>query len=596
MINRLTKLRWRRRIRRSRKQVETIGVQAEEHIEQHFFRRLTRLFEVRRFVLGWIFLLILLGGGVTIQIRSLSNQFLELKPAAGGNYSEGMIGSFTNASPLYASGLVDATVSRLVFASLLKYDSNNRLVGDLAENWKASADGKVYTVTLKPNLKWHDGKRLTADDVVFTFQTIQNPDAKSPLFHGWQGVVVKAVDPNTVTFTLSSPLAPFVYGLTTGIVPKHSLKDIQPAQLRSSSFNTQHPVGSGPFKWEAIETLGNGVDSNLQHIGLVANRDYHGGAPKIQQFKISTYANESQLIDGFKRQEVNSIVGLDRVPDSLAKEDGLIERNVPLTAENMVFLRTSSELLSDIKIRQALIQAVNVPAIVKSLKYPAIIADEPLLRKQLGYNPALRQLSTNVEAANKLLDDAGWKLTPGESIRSKGATKLTLKFFAQNNADYVAVSQQIQKAWQAIGVGANVTLLNDSELQSIINSRSYDALLYGISVGVDPDVFAYWHSSQADPRAVSRLNLSDYKSTAGDKSLEAGRSRIDLDVRAAKYTPFLQNWKNDVPAIALYQPRFLYITRGVLFGYEPKSVNTAADRFNNVENWMVRQEYQLKTK
>lgn len=594
-INRTTKLRWRRHFRSRRRQVEDIGFQAEEQIEKHFFKRLARLFDVRRFVIGWIALLVLLGSGVTMQLRTLNSYYQELRPVAGGTYTEGMIGTFTNASPLYATGLVDTTVSRLVFAGLLKYDANNVLVGDLAEAWTVDADGKVYTATLRSGLKWHDGTALTAEDVAFTFRTIQNPDAKSPLFRAWQGVSIKVVDERTVTFTLASSLAPFVYGLTTGIVPRHNLEDIPPAQLRSSPFNTSRPVGAGPFTWETIEIIANGIDPNRQQIGLKAFNGYHHGSPKLGRFVIKTYTDEAQLINSFKKQEVNGLVGLDRLPEALADSENVLEYAVPLTAETAVFLRTESELLKDARVRQALVQAVNVPAVVGGLGYPAIIADEPLLKGQLGYSAVFRQLTVNIEAANKLLDDAGWKLPPGEAVRTNGATKLSLKFYAQNTTDYAYLTEKIQKNWQAIGVEAQVTLPGSEDMQNIINSRDYDAVLYGISIGADPDVFAYWHSTQADPRSPSRLNLSDYKSDPADKSLEAGRNRIDPALRAAKYIPFLQSWRMDAPAIMLYQPRFLYITRGQLFGFGPKTINTTADRLNNVQGWMIRQDRMPKS-
>lgn len=594
MIDRTTRLRVRRRFKHRRRQVEDMGVQAEEHLERHLFKRLTRLFDVRRFVIGWLLFLVLLASGVTMQFRALGNYYQDLIPVAGGTYSEGMLGSFTNASPIYATGLVDATVSRLVFAGLLKYDANNQLVGDLAESWKIDEQGKVYTVVLRPGLKWHDGKELTAEDVAFTFHTIQNPDAKSPLFHAWQGIDVKANDARTVSFTLPSSLAPFIYSLTTGIVPKHSLENIDPAQLRSSPFNTARPIGAGPFAWDTIEIISNGNEPSLQNIGLKAFDNYHGGAPKLQQFIIKTYSGEEQLIASFQNQEVNSLVGLNSLPDTLVKNKDVIEYSTPLTAETGVFLRTDSELLKDTRVRQALVQAVDVPAIVGGLGYPAIVADSPLLRGQLGYNAAYRQLPKNLEQANKLLDDAGWKLPAGETVRTNGQVKLSLKFFAANNADYSNLAQRIQEAWRAIGVETQATLPTDADLQNVVNSRGYDALLYGISVGVDPDVFAYWHSTQADPRARSRLNFSNYKSTPADKALEAGRSRSDPSLRAVKYLPFLQAWRNDAPALMLYQPRFLYITRGRLFGFEPRAINSAADRLNNVENWMIRQDYAPK--
>lgn len=595
MIDRKTKLRWRRKVRYSRRHVEEMGSRTEEHFEQHLIKRLTRLADVRRFVAAWLLMVILLCSAVVLQTLALSNYYETLQPAGGGTYTEGIVGNFTNANPIYASSTVDSTVSRLVFASLLKYNSDNRLVGDLAERYLVDSNGKVYTVTLKPNLSWHDGRPLTAQDVVFTFQTIQNPDTKSPYFASWRGITVKATDDRTVTFVLTNSFAPFIYSLTTGIIPKHVLQDIQPAQLRSSLFNNARPVGAGPFKWETLETIGSSPESREQHIGLRAYDKYHGGAPALQQFVVKTFIDENSLIANYKQQQVTAMVGLSRVPDELSQDKDIKEYSLPLTAENMVFLKTNSEVLKDVKVRQSLIQSVNVGEIVKGLGYPVVLADQPLLRDQLGYNSSMRQMPTNTEQAAKLLTDAGWTQSEPGQIRAKDKTKLELKLVAQNSSDYIYLAQQLKKAWSALGVDTKVILLSDKELQAAIKGRDYDALIYGISMGTDPDVFAYWHSTQADPVSPSRLNLSNYNSPVADKALEAGRNRIDPELRAAKYLPFLQSWKNDVPAIALYQPRFLYIVRGQLAGFEQKTINTGADRFADVEKWMIRQERTVKT-
>jgi peptide/nickel transport system substrate-binding protein len=130
--------------------------------------------------------------------------------------------------------------------------------------------------------------------------------------------------------------------------------------------------------------------------------------------------------------------------------------------------------------------------------------------------------------------------------------------------------------------------LQDTDLQSALSAHNYDALLYGISLGADPDVFAYWHSSQADLRSPSRLNFSEYRSAVADKALEGGRTRSVDAVRAAKYRPFLDAWQKDTPALALYQPRYLYLARDPLFGFAPVRMNSGADRLDNVENWKIR--------
>lgn len=594
-MKRTTRLRWRRRVRRSRLQAQDIGVQAEEQLERHFFKRITRLWYVRRFVAGWLALIILLCVAVVFQTRALGGHYLELQPVAGGSHTEGIVGNFTNANPLYAATPADTTISRLIFAGLLTYDDRNRLVGDLAESWKVDKSGQIYTVVLRPDLTWHDGEKLTADDVAFTFQTIQNPDTKSPLFSTWRGITIKAENAHTVSFTLPSPLTPFVYSLTTGIIPEHRLKEIEPAQLRSAGFNNNAPVGSGPFKWNTIETVGGNSETIQQHIGLLAFPDYYRGRPKLDQFIMKTYGNQERMLEAFEQQQITAMVGLEQLPDQLVKDTTIHAYEVPLTAENMAFMRTTSNLLKDKSVRLALIQAVDVPKIVSGLSYPAILADQPLLKGQLAYDAGLRQLQTNVSKANTLLDEAGWKRSDAESVRTKGKTKLSVKLYGKSTVDYTYIARELQNAWQAVGVSTEVILQQDDQLQQSIADRSYDVLLAGIAIGLDPDVFAYWHGSQADRRSPTRFNFSDFSSKVANSSLEAGRSRSDDQLRAIKYKPFLKAWRDEAPAVALFQPRFFYVTKGALHNFTNVSMNSAVDRFASVDSWMVREGKTIKT-
>jgi peptide/nickel transport system substrate-binding protein len=222
------------------------------------------------------------------------------------------------------------------------------------------------------------------------------------------------------------------------------------------------------------------------------------------------------------------------------------------------------------------------------LGYPVIKTDEPFLKTSFAYDPAYRQPGFNVEAANKLLDEAGWPKN-ADGRRFKDKTELAVKLLGQNNYENGIISKNLQLAWLAVGVKVEVVLKDDQDLQESISARSYDVLLNAVSLGLDPDAYAFWHSSQADKRSLSRLNFSDYVSATADKSLDSGRTRVDQQLRSAKYKPFLQAWKDDSPALALFQPRFLYVTRGELFYYNPETVNSSVDRLNNVHNWMIRQ-------
>ncbi len=588
MVDRATKLRWRRRARKGRRHVETLGEQAEQHLEEHVIGRLGRLWRVRRFLLTWVVIMALLVATLVAQMRALSQYYQSPQPVPGGNYTEGILGSFTTANPLYAAGPVDSSVSRLVFASLFGYDDRNRLVGDLAESWSVNERGNVYTVTLRPDLRWQDGQPLTSDDVVFTYQTIQNPDAKSVLFNSWRDVSVAAVDARTVTFTLPQALIAFPHSLTNGIVPKHLLDGIPPSQLRSISFNTVNPVGAGPFKWRTIEVVGDNPQNREERIGLVPNEYYVGGTPKLDNFIVRTFRSSEAMAESFNRQEVNAIVGFNKVPDEMATAGNILEYSFPLTSETMVFFKTSSGVLSDVKVRRALSMATSTKAIAQDLGYPVQEVDSPLLGAQTGYDKSLVQPPYDPAAAERLLDEAGWLKGP-DGLRYKDGQLLTFRLLSESTPEYAYVTGKLQEQWRAAGVAAEFVLEPIDDLQTSLAFHNYDALLYGISIGVDPDVFAYWHSSQADIRSPNRLNFSEYKSAMADQALEAGRTSVEADLRAVKYRPFLEAWHNDVPAIGLYQPRFLYPTRQRVYGLTEHTINTATDRYSNVQNWMIRE-------
>lgn len=593
MIDRVTKLRWRRRLRSGQRQVEDLGSQAEQGLEQHLIKRMSRLGRVRRFIATWVALLVLIFGGLFIQIRKLQGYYLTSQPAPGGIYNEGILGSFTNANPIYAVGSVDSSVSRLVFSGLFKFNDKNQLEGDLAKSYTVDERGTTYTVTLKDNLQWQDGAPLTAEDIVFTYATIQNPDTKSPLASSWQGIKVSAVNKKTVTFVLPSILSAFPYSMTNGIIPKHVLGKVSPDQMRSVLFNTNNPIGSGPFKWDAIEIVGNQDEDREQRIALKPNDTYVNGKPKLDSFVIRSFANEVKMRGAFKKGELNGVVGFSKMPKDLLEDNSVRAYNIPLNSQVLIFLKTTTPIFGDQKVRQAVAYGLNTGMVRVAADTPVLPSDSPLLSNQLGYDKSLTQKTADPGQASKLLDEAGWKLNE-TGRRVKDGKELTFALTTQSDPTYEAVAKNIKKQLDTLGITMEIVTLKDNELQSALAVHDYDSLLYGISLGPDPDVFAYWHSSQADLRSPSHLNFSEYKSTAADKSLEAGRTRNDPATRAIKYRPFLDNWAKDVPAVALYQPRFLYVVREPLANFNPTRMNSGTDRYNEVNRWMIRETMQQK--
>jgi peptide/nickel transport system substrate-binding protein len=579
--------RLKRSLRYSQRHVEDLSVSTEQGLEQYVFRRIGHLASVRRFVISWVLLLVLLIGGLVGQNIMLSTYYQTVKAVPGGIYNEGILGTFSNGNPIFAASGVDVTVSKLLYAGLFTYDTNGKLVGDLAESYTADARGKVYTVKLKPSLTWHDGEALTSEDVLFTYQTIQNPDVQSPLQASWQGIQLSAPDAQTVVFTLPDPLSSFIYNLTTGIIPKHVLESVEPADFRTNDFNTLKPIGAGPFRMGGIQVDSNDPATSQQQLAFLPFEDYHAGKPKLQEFVVHAYADKQELIKAFEDRQLTSMQGLMEVPEELKDDSNVLENNLLLRAETMAFFKTSTGMLANQKVRAALTQASDPIAVAAKVGYPTKVARGPLLTGQVGFDPSVVQQQYNKKAAEELLAGDGW-VKNKNGILEKGGQPLRFTITAADNAEYKAVTSELEKQWDAIGAEARVDLEDPTEFQTTLTSHTFDVLVYGISIGVDPDVFVYWHSSQADVRSAQRLNFSEYKNKKVDTALEEGRTRLDPTLRSVKYKPFLQAWREDAPAVALYQPRSLYITTGVVDGLPDTTLNSPTDRLNNVHNWQIR--------
>jgi peptide/nickel transport system substrate-binding protein len=296
------------------------------------------------------------------------------------------------------------------------------------------------------------------------------------------------------------------------------------------------------------------------------------------------------MIKAFSAKLINTMSGLENIPPELSSDKSLQIYATPLTTEVDTFFNISRPLFADPLIRKAMIQAVDRSKLTGLFDEPVTPADSPLLKGQLGYDKSLVEPGFDPTAANQVLDQAGW--TRGaDGYRSKNGVALVFTLNAEDTSNYTKVAQYIQKSWQAVGANVQVAYFGADELQSaIIANHDYDVLLYGVSIGVDPDIFAYWDSSQASITSQGHLNLSEYKNKTSDDAIEAGRTRSDPAVRIVKYKAFLTQWNKDLPAMPLYQPNYLYITRGQVFNYDRTSANSASDRFYNVQNWMIRQQ------
>lgn len=565
-------------LRRSARKIETATL---KHAHRFIIRRLDNVRDVRRHALSWLALMILLIGLSVLHLSMYQSVFSKIAPVGGGTYAEGVIGALDTMNPLFASTSAERAASKLLFASLLSYDRENTLRGELAETWTSGDDGKTFTVTLRDHLKWHDGQPLTVDDVIYTVGLMKNPRVNMSLSKTWGSVSATKVNERQITFTLPAAYAPFPHALTFGVVPKHILAEVPVERIRENEFN-RAPVGSGPFTFRSLQIINQ--DASRLVVYMNANQDYVLGAPKLERFQLHTYKDQAQLKAGFLTDEINAAADLaadDLYAISSAKTDAVVSQAY---VDNGVFalFRNDSPVLKDPVVRAALQEATNRPAILQKLHGYGRLMEGPLTRDQV--NVTSRQAAYNLDAAKQHLENAGWTLSGG--IRQKAGVPLTLNVVAPKSGDYQTVVDEIAQQWRLLGVDVKIDLASPGTIQqNVLVPRSYDVLVYELAIGADPDVFAYWHSSQMN---AFGFNLANYSSPVSDDALSSARGRLDPTLRQAKYVAFTQQWLKDIPAIALYQPRLHYIADDTTRTLTSSTViSEATGRYRAVEYWTV---------
>lgn len=569
------KFRVQRQLRRFRRDLRLWRIWTINYFDRHIWGKWRRLGTIRRFVVIWWSVLFIGFIGLWYQLGSLGSAYLMTGPRAGGIYSEGMVGTIKTINPILPEGEVSSDVSSLIFSGLTRINAKGNIEGDLANNWEISADGKTYTFHLRSGVKWHDGSPFTAQDVLFTLGLIQNPDTRSPLASSWQGVRAEAPNAATIRFVLPNPFAPFVYSTTFGILPKHLLSNLEPSSLRVADFN-QQPIGTGPFKFTRMS-------SDQKEIDLAPNAHYYHGAPMLEQFEFRLFDSQQQVIQAYAKHQINAF-GRAKPDDITGLGQATIHEMTQLD-EVGLFMRVNNKALTATSVRQGIAAAIDRPKIIRLLGQEASVSVSlPILPGELGYSSKNQPPSFNTQAARSYLDASGWT-ADSHGQRQQDGHPLRLKMVTATSGNYPKVAETIKSDLERVGIAVDLAMVDTADLQqSYIRPRNYDLLLYGISIGPDPDVYAYWHSSQANDPG---LNLSEYNSATADKALEAARLTSDNSIRAARYEKFLSVWTTDVPAEMLYMPSYLYVTPPGVKGITAHRLVSPSDRFYGVEHWTI---------
>jgi peptide/nickel transport system substrate-binding protein len=436
-----------------------------------------------------------------------------------------------------------------LYDGLVRFDENMNPIPDLAESWKISDDGTVYTIKLRDDVKFHDGTPMTADDVLYTAQltlaeTINSPYRDKFIIDG-EPVVWEKVDDYTVQATLPKPFGPFLAKLSRAdeifftILPKHILE--QCTDMTNCDFNL-HPVGTGPFKF--VEYVPD------QRLVLEAHDDYHQGRPGVKQVVRLAYPNEQSALAALKSGELDATSLKEAGNVAAAEQDPNI--TVHRYDSNWIFagrMDMTNPVLQDRAVREAIAHAVDRENLVKAAVSPtATVGNSPI---SIGWaaSPDVPVFGYDPEKAKSLLEEAGWT---GDGIRQKDGQPLSFTVTIYPNYAAPDIAAGMQQFLQQVGIDMKINQLEEANFQTeVYQNKNFDMYLDWQGFGVDPDIASRWLTSTAED-GTYLSNPSNYSNPKVDAALNAAALALTQDERAQHLKEAQNLITADVPAVWLY--------------------------------------------
>ncbi len=467
-------------------------------------------------------------------------------------------------NPILATDSASAEIAGWVFSSLVKYDKNGDIVGDLAESFEFLNERELL-FRLRKNVYWHDGEPFEAEDVVFTYETIVSPKVFTPYASQFRFVQsVEAIDSHTVLVKYKKPYFKALEIWMTGILPQHILKNED--NLMTSSFN-QKPVGTGPYMIKEFEVS--------KDIVLYANDRYYEHPPKIDKivyhFIPDPSTNFLMLKSG--KLDVGSLSSLQyerQIDDKFKKRFNIYEQ----ISHGYTYLgfNLKREKFKDRRVREALSLAVDRKELVDILFFShGRVCTGPFMPGSFAFDESVKPPKVDLEKARRLLKEAGYD--ENNPLVFELATN-------SNNSIRLYAAQIIQYQLAKIGVKVKIKAMEwQAFLNTVVHPRRFDAVLLGWSLGLTPDAYPLWHSDSAKPGG---FNLVGYSNKEVDRLIVEAEATVDRKRLSEIYKKIFRLIVDDLPYLFLYIPNSIVAVNSSIKPVEPSIIGI----FHNEIEWI----------
>lgn len=432
---------------------------------------------------------------------------------------------------------------RMSFNGLVDYDPQGNIVPGLATSWSISDDSLTYTFQLRKNVRWHDGKPLTADDVKFTFEKIHDRQTGSRLNLLFQSVKdVQAPNPHTVVFKLKEPDPVFLANLWNGILPRHVWEK---EDFAKSQYNVT-PVGSGP--WKLKEWV------RGDRMTFEANLDYFQGRPALDRIIVKVIPDVTVAFAALEKGDVHylpfkGVVGGPpyQLVDRLKQNPNLEVKVYEVSSMQRLFFRNDKPPFNNLKVRQAVAHAINKRFILEKLLfgYGQVANSEVAPAMKWAHNPSVVQYDHDPAKANQLLDEAGYRRGP-DGVRFK------TRIYGTPGVRAI-LSGILKEQLRAVGITADI-VVNEwtTYFNAIRQTRDVDGVFTIFSLPTIPDPTTEaprYHSREIKPGG---LNYLFYSNPRVDAIIDTSLTTLDPKKRSQLFHEYQELLARDLPMIPLY--------------------------------------------
>lgn len=440
-------------------------------------------------------------------------------------------------NPITSNDSSSSSVLGHLFEPLLKVNKDTlAFEPNIAERWTVSDDKKVYTFYLRKDVTWHDGHPFTVDDIIYTYERIQDPEVNATMLRGYYKDIdrVEKIDDYTVRFYYKRIYyrGLIMTGLMT-IVPKHIL--VQYKNFNDNSF-TKFPIGNGPFKMK--EWVSN------QKVVLERYDGYFGKKPKIKTIQMQVINDNSVAFQLLKKGDLDTF-DLTAVQFSRQTQDEKFRSrfekfSYPSLGNHYDYIgwNNKSPLFEDPKVRLALTHLVDRESLVKKLNFGlGQVITGPFFPLSPRYNSKIKPWPYDPQKAISLLKEAGWEDHDGDGILDKDDLKfeftLTLN---SNNPLRIRVATILQEEFSKAGIKAKVVRMEWGAFIQKVMNRDFDATVLGWGYAIEGDPYQIWHKSGADAKGSS--NYISFVNDEVSDLVEAAREEFDPEKRKVMYDRF----------------------------------------------------------